>query len=50
MKSNVETCPACGKPMTPGHRLVLLIPVIVWNGASGLFERQWNHNTNPSLN
>lgn len=53
MKSNVDTCPACGKPMDdPDHIRVLLVPAIVFNAIVGYFVREWRHsgNANPSLN
>lgn len=51
MKQKLETCPGCGRPMTPTHRLVLLIPKIVWDEITKRFVRKWSHGTaDPNLN
>lgn len=51
MKSNIETCPACGEPMDENHLPVLLVPKIVWDAILGYFVRKWQHGAgNPNLN
>ncbi len=50
MKSNLNLpiCPACGEPMTPDHHLLLLIPIVVWDGEK--FVRDYRHPSGAELN
>jgi len=50
VKQKIEICPACGKPMTPAHRLVLLVPAVVFDAVTKMFVRKWSHSGNPNLN
>lgn len=50
VNAHPATCPACGKPLTGNHRLMVVIMVPVFDAKTGKWVKEPTHPGNPNWN